>query len=102
MRLAYFADGKAAHSSTPEDGVNAVTHLAALLQPYTWPKTTAALTVAAMNELVGLGIYAEQFGELAYKDDFMGALTLAPTVVAQTSKGTEVTINLRRPVGKTP
>ncbi|WP_249555664.1 dipeptidase [Shewanella sp. 10B] len=100
--LHIFADGKAAHSSTPEDGVNAVTHLAALLQPYTWPKTTAALTVAAMNELVGLGIYAEQFGELAYKDDFMGALTLAPTVVAQTSKGTEVTINLRRPVGKTP
>jgi len=100
--LHIFADGKAAHSSTPEDGVNAVTHLASLLQPYTWPKTTAALTVAAMNELVGVGIYAEQFGELAYKDDFMGALTLAPTVVAQTSKGTEVTINLRRPVGKTP
>lgn len=97
-----FADGKAAHSSTPEDGVNAVTHLAALLEPHSWPKTTASLTLAAMNELVGLGIYAEQFGDLAYKDDFMGALTLAPTVVAQTLKGTEVTINLRRPIGKTP
>lgn len=97
-----FADGKAAHSSTPEDGVNAVTHLAALLDAHSWPKTTASLTLAAMNELVGLGIYAEQFGDLAYKDDFMGALTLAPTVVVQTQKGTEVTINLRRPVGKTP
>lgn len=104
--LHIFADGKAAHSSTPEDGVNAVTHLAALLSPglndEPWPKTSASLTVAAMNELVGLGIYAEQFGDLAYKDDFMGPLTLAPTVVVQTQKGTEVTINLRRPVGKTP
>ncbi|ACK46230.1 dipeptidase [Shewanella baltica OS223] len=104
--LHIFADGKAAHSSTPEDGVNAVTHLAALLSPELndnpWPKTSASLTAAAMNELVGLGIYAEQFGDLAYKDDFMGPLTLAPTVVVQTQKGTEVTINLRRPVGKTP
>lgn len=104
--LHIFADGKAAHSSTPEDGVNAVTHLAALLstelQDKPWPQTSASLTVAAMNELVGLGIYAEQFGDLAYKDDFMGPLTLAPTVVVQTQKGTEVTINLRRPVGKTP
>lgn len=104
--LHIFADGKAAHSSTPEDGVNAVTHLAALLSPELndnpWPKTSASLTAATMNELVGLGIYAEQFGDLAYKDDFMGPLTLAPTVVVQTQKGTEVTINLRRPVGKTP
>ena len=104
--LHIFADGKAAHSSTPEDGVNAVTHLAALLSPELndkpWPQTSASLTVAAMDELVGLGIYAEQFGDLAYKDDFMGPLTLAPTVVVQTQKGTEVTINLRRPVGKTP
>ncbi|MCS6191358.1 dipeptidase [Shewanella baltica] len=104
--LHIFADGKAAHSSTPEDGVNAVTHLAALLSPELndepWPKTSASLTVTAMNELVGLGIYAEQFGDLAYKDDFMGPLTLAPTVVVQTQKGAEVTINLRRPVGKTP
>ncbi|MCS6203205.1 dipeptidase [Shewanella baltica] len=104
--LHIFADGKAAHSSTPEDGVNAVTHLAALLSPELndkpWPQTSASLTVAAMNELVGLGIYAEQFGDLAYKDDFMGPLTLAPTVVVQTQKGTEVNINLRRPVGKTP
>ena len=65
--LHIFADGKAAHSSTPEDGVNAVTHLAALLSPELndkpWPKTSASLTVAAMNELVGLGIYAEQFGD---------------------------------------
>lgn len=117
-KLHIFADGKAAHSSTPEDGVNAVTHLAALLSNNLshdlsndlsneqihapWPQTAASLTVAAINELVGLGIYAEQFGDLAYKDDFMGPLTLAPTVVSETQKGTEVIINLRRPVGKTP
>ncbi|MCH1930544.1 dipeptidase [Shewanella sp. A25] len=100
--LHIFADGKAAHSSTPEDGVNAVTHLAALLANEPWPKTNAAMTMTAMNELVGLGLYAEQFGEIAYSDSFMGPMTLSPTVVAETDKGTEVTINLRRPVGKTP
>ena len=90
--------------------MNAVTHLAALLSNNLsheqnhapWPQTAASLTVAVINELVGLGIYAEQFGDLAYKDDFMGPLTLAPTVVSETQKGTEVIINLRRPVGKTP
>ncbi|MGS0681446.1 dipeptidase [Shewanella sp. 125m-7] len=100
-RVTIFADGKSTHSSTPEDGVNAVTHLARLLSGYHWPKSTAALTHSFIDEMVGLGIYAEQFGEIAYKDDFMGEMTLAPTVVKQTDKGTEITINLRRPKGKT-
>ena len=96
------AEGKAAHSSTPEDGVNAVTHLAALLGTEAWAKTPSSMTVSFVNELVGLGIYAEQFGDIAYRDDFMGAMTLAPTVIKQTESGIGINLNLRRPRGKTP
>ncbi|WP_299789355.1 dipeptidase [uncultured Shewanella sp.] len=101
-RFTIFADGKAAHSSAPEDGVNAVTHLAELLSIYEWPKTQAALTQKFIHEMVGLGIHAEQFGEIAYRDSFMGPMTLAPTVISQTHTGTKVMMNLRRPVGKSP
>ncbi|WP_259649950.1 dipeptidase [Shewanella sp. c952] len=97
-----FADGKAAHSSTPEDGVNAVTHLAQLLAIHQWPKNTASLTQQFIHEMVGMGIYAEQFGDIAYKDDFMGPMSLAPTIVKAGKQGTQVMINLRRPIGKTP
>lgn len=100
--LTIFADGKAAHSSTPEDGVNAVTHLANLLSVHVWPKSTASLTQAFIDQMVGLGIYAEQFGDIAYQDDFMGPMSLAPTVIKPADKGIEITINLRRPRGKTP
>ncbi|PKG55878.1 hypothetical protein CXF83_11385 [Shewanella sp. Choline-02u-19] len=101
-RLLIFADGKAAHSSTPEDGVNAVTHLAQLLAIHPWPKTTASLTQLFIHEMIGMGIYAEQFGDIAYQDDFMGPMSLAPTIVKSGEKGTQVMINLRRPLGKTP
>jgi len=100
--LVIFADGKAAHSSAPEDGVNAVTHLAELLSIHHWPRSQAALTQSFIHEMVGLGIYAEQFGEIGYEDNFMGAMTLAPTVIKQTKDGTEVVMNLRRPTGKSP
>ncbi|ACA86212.1 dipeptidase [Shewanella woodyi] len=100
--LTIFADGKAAHSSSPKDGVNAVTHLAQLLSAHHWPKSQASLTQSFIHELIGLGVEAELFGDIAYNDGFMGPMTLAPTVVKQTQKGTEVTLNLRRPVGKTP
>ncbi|GIU30291.1 dipeptidase [Shewanella sp. MBTL60-112-B2] len=101
QELVIYADGKSTHSSTPEDGVNAVTYLAELLAIHSWPQTTASLTQVFIDEMVGLGIYAEQFGDIAYKDDFMGPMTLAPTVVKQGAAGTEITINLRRPKGKT-
>ncbi|RTR32111.1 dipeptidase [Shewanella atlantica] len=100
--LVIFADGKAAHSSAPEDGINAVTHLAELLSIHDWPRSQAALTMSFIHEMVGLGVYAEQFGEIAYKDNFMGAMTLAPTVIKHTKDGTEVVMNLRRPIGKSP
>ncbi|QSX35010.1 dipeptidase [Shewanella avicenniae] len=100
-QLLIAADGKSAHSSTPEDGINAVSYLADLLSQQPWPKTQASMTLAFINELVGTGLYAEKFGDIAYQDDFMGPMSLAVTVVKQQAEGTKITLNLRRPVGKT-
>lgn len=95
------ATGKSAHSSAPQDGINAVVFLADALSIRSWPKSTASLAIAYINELVGTGVNAEKFGSIAFQDDFMGPMTLAPTVVKNTSKGISIFINLRRPRGKT-
>jgi dipeptidase D len=57
--------------------------------------------VTYINELVGTGLYAEKFGDIAYTDAFMGDMTLAPTTVTPGEQGTNIFINLRRPIGKT-
>nr|WP_258405348.1 dipeptidase [Shewanella mesophila] len=101
-RVTILADGKSAHSSTPEVGINAVTHLAQVLAGFSWPKNQASLTQSFIAQMIGLGIYAEQFGDIGYSDDFMGKMTLAPTVVKSTEQGTELVMNLRRPLGKSP
>lgn len=99
--LSIKAKGKSAHSSTPQYGVNAVAYLADALKGRVWPKTAASLTVSYINELVGTGLYAEKFGDIAYSDDFMGKMTLAPTVLKMTDDGgVDINLNLRRPVGK--
>jgi len=99
--LAIKAKGVSAHSSKPEDGVNAVSMLADALAVRTWPGTTAGGVVNFLNEMVGTGIYGEKFGRIAYRDGFMGPMTFAPTVIKQREDGIEVSINMRRPQGKT-
>lgn len=99
--LAIKAKGVSAHSSKPEDGVNAVSMLADALAVRPWANTTAGGVVNFLNEMVGTGIYGEKFGSIAYRDSFMGPMTFAPTVIKQRDDGIEVSINLRRPQGKT-
>ena len=95
------ARGVAAHSSTPWEGRNAVTHLAALLGTRRWPPTPAATMVRFINDLVGTGHYAERFGAVAYAHDFMGPLTLALTILGPADSGGLLAgINIRRPVGR--
>ena len=95
------ASGVAAHSSTPWEGRNAITLLAALLGTRGWPPTPAATLVRLINDLVGTGHYAERFGALAYAHDFMGPLTLALTTVGPADGGGLVAgLNIRRPVGR--
>lgn len=95
------AKGVSAHSSKPEDGVNAVSMLADALAVRPWADTTAGGVVNFLNEMVGTGIYGEKFGNIAHRDSFMGPMTFAPTVIKQRDDGIEVSINMRRPQGKT-
>ncbi|WP_377703645.1 dipeptidase [Pseudoduganella sp. UC29_71] len=92
--------GVSAHSSKPEDGVNAISMLADALKVQPWKATAAAGMVTLLNDLVGTGIHGERFGKVAYRDDFMGPMTVAPTVLKQKDGGIELNINLRRPKGK--
>jgi dipeptidase D len=109
MQYTYLWDGKAlqivargvsAHSSKPEDGVNAISMLADALKVRTWPDRGPGALVNFLNDMVGTGLYGERFGKIAYRDDFMGPMTFAPTVIKDTPQGQELNINLRRPRGK--
>ncbi|WP_232771278.1 dipeptidase [Colwellia sp. 75C3] len=100
-RLSISALGKSAHSSKPEYGVNAITHLADLLAVNHWPKNTSGALVNFLNDHLGLGLYGKKFGDIAYSDDFMGPMSVQPTVLKTTDKGMQLNINIRRPSGKT-
>ncbi len=99
--LAIVAKGVSAHSSKPEDGLNAISMLADALAVSTWPDTPSGALVNFLNEMVGTGFYGEKFGSIAYRDAFMGPMTFAPTVIKQTGQGPALSINIRRPQGKT-
>lgn len=99
-RLSVTASGKAAHSSKPEDGVNAITHLADLLSIKRWPNNSAGGLVNFLNDHIGLNLYGKKFGQIAYRDDFMGPMTVSPTVLKQMPNGIQLSINMRRPRGK--
>lgn len=98
--LTVTARGLSAHSSKPEAGVNAISMLADALQVRPWQGTAPGAMVSLLNELVGTGWYGERFGAIAYRDAFMGPMTVAPTVLKQDAAGLELNINLRRPRGK--
>ena len=110
MRYTYARDGDSltvtalgvsAHSSKPEHGVNAISMLADALAVQPWQGTQAADMQSFLAELVGTGIHGERFGQIAYRDGFMGPMTVAPTVLKQNGNALELNINLRRPQGKT-
>ncbi len=92
--------GVSAHSSKPEDGRNAISMLADGLSVQPWTNTTAGALVNFLNDMVGTGIYGEKFGKIAYRDEFMGPMTFAPTVIKQADGALNLNINLRRPRGK--
>jgi dipeptidase D len=100
-QLTVTALGESAHSSKPQEGVNAITHLADLLSDNRWQKHGAGALVNFINDNIGLGLEGKKFGNLAYADDFMGPMTVAPTVIKQHDKNVELNINIRRPRGKT-
>ena len=99
-QLTVTALGKSTHSSKPEHGVNAITHLADLLADRHWPSNGAGTLVNFINDNIGLSLTGEKFGKIAYSDDFMGPMTVSPTVIKQHKSNVELNINIRRPRGK--
>jgi len=92
--------GHAAHSSVPENGVNAITYLADSLSGITWPNNASGSLVNFINTYLGNDLYGEKFGNLAYSDDFMGAMSVSVTHLNQKENGIQLNINTRRPRGK--
>lgn len=92
--------GKSAHSSKPDEGVNAIPYLADLLSSTRWGNNGPGTLVNFINDNIGLGLEGKKFGNIAYQDDFMGPMTFSPTVIKQHDKSIELNINLRRPQGK--
>lgn len=99
-RLTITALGKSAHSSKPHEGVNAIPYLADLLAEHRWPNNGAGTLVNFINDNIGLGLEGKKFGNIAYKDEFMGPMTVSPTVIKQHKNTLELNINIRRPKGK--
>ncbi|WP_230427100.1 dipeptidase [Cupriavidus yeoncheonensis] len=95
--------GVSAHGSRPEEGVNPLPRLALFLQ-------TSGLQLADnqylrasryISDLYGLGYLGEKMG-LAYRDPFMGPLTMSPNQIREQGEFLEVTTNVRMPRGSTP
>lgn len=95
------AKGRAAHSSKPEQGLNALTHAAALLEGEKLTDTAAGRAVHFTNVLLGTGLYGKRFGNAAYSHDFMGPLTVNLSTVKTGPDTVELAINTRAPAGKT-
>jgi dipeptidase D len=98
--LVVTARGVSAHSSKPEDGLNAISMLADALAVRPWADTPSGAMVNFLNEMVGTGYLGEKFGSIAYRDAFMGPMTFAPTVTREAGEMRELSINVRRPQGK--
>jgi predicted dipeptidase len=96
--------GVSAHGSRPEEGVNPLPRLALFLQEsgIALANNHYAKAVKYLNDLYATDYLGERMG-VAYKDDFMGPLTMSPNLIREKDgKLVEVTANVRMPRGNTP
>ena len=98
--LAISVKGMSAHSSEPESGVNAIAYLAEIFKNVELENNSDGQLIDFVNQLIGLDIYGKQFGEIAYEHDFMGPMSVAPTVIEREGNALTLAVNARRPVGK--
>lgn len=95
--------GSSAHGSRPEEGVNPLPRLTLFLREsgIALADNHYARAAKYLDDLYGTGYLGEKMG-VAYKDDFMGPLTLSPNLVQEKNGQLEVTTNVRMPRGNTP
>jgi len=99
-RFTITANGKSAHSSTPSQGINAISHLAVLLAQFDWNPSKEVAAITFIDEKIGLDYEAKKFGDLAFSHPFMGPATLNLGTVSMVDGKLIVGINLRSPAGK--
>ncbi|CAM4093984.1 dipeptidase [Pseudoalteromonas ostreae] len=92
--------GMSAHSSEPELGHNAIAHLAEVFKGIELENNSDGQAIEFINQLIGLDLYGKQFGDIAYSHDFMGPMTVSPTVIKRDGNAITLSVNMRRPMGK--
>ncbi|MHA6888615.1 dipeptidase [Ralstonia pseudosolanacearum] len=95
--------GASARGSRPEEGVNPLPRLALFLRAagLDLADNAYAHAVRYLTDLYGTDYLGNPMG-VAYKDDFMGPLTMSPNAIGDRNGRVEVAVNVRMPRGKTP
>jgi predicted dipeptidase len=95
--------GTSAHGSRPEEGVNPLPRLALFLREsgLALADNHYAKAIGYLGALYGTDYLGGRMG-VAYRDDFMGPLTMSPNLIRETDGKLEVTANVRMPRGNTP
>lgn len=95
--------GVSAHGSRPEEGVNPLPRLALFLREcgVALADNHYAKAIDYLATLYGTDYLGERMG-VAYKDEFMGPLTMSPNLIREKDGKLEVTANVRMPRGRTP
>lgn len=95
--------GASAHGSRPEEGVNPLPRLALFLRAagLDLADNAYAHAVRYLTDLYGTDYLGNPMG-VAYKDDFMGPLTMSPNAIGDRNGRVEVAVNVRMPRGKAP
>jgi dipeptidase D len=99
--LRIVARGRSAHSSTAEEGRNAIWLLSGVAARLDLAPGSVATALSAVHALFDGDHHGERLG-LRYEDDLMGELLVAPTVLRAEEDGSvRLEINMRRPRGLT-
>ncbi|ULX51373.1 beta-Ala-Xaa dipeptidase [Cupriavidus taiwanensis] len=95
--------GASAHGSRPEEGVNPLPRLALFLRAsgVRFAENHYLNAVSYLNDLYGLDYLGNRM-DVAYRDPFMGPLTMSPTLVRERGEYVDVVTNVRMPRGRTP
>ncbi len=91
--------GKAVHSSTADDGHNALWALASTAGRLDLEPSAETLILRAIRERFDNDLWGEKLG-IAYEHDLMGRLLVVPTVLRSEPGLVKLSINMRRPAGK--
>lgn len=94
------AYGVSAHGSTPEKGVNAVSHMVSFLAKLPLCASEQTDYIRFLDNHIGMEVDGRSFG-LSMKDDVSGILTFNLGIIDLNEEKGSVSINIRYPVTKT-